>query len=41
MRLAAPETPAPVVRASPRALPAGVLVEGHSAWAETVRGRSR
>lgn len=41
LRLAAPETPEPVVSASPRALPTGVLVEGHSAWAETVRGRSR
>ena len=41
MRLAAPETPAPVVPASPRTLPAGTLVEGHAAWSETMRGRSR
>ena len=41
MRLAAPQTAVPVVRASQRALPAGTLVEGHSAWSETMRGRNR
>ena len=41
MRLSAPETPVPVVRASPRTLPAGTLVEGHFAWSETMRGPSR